>query len=148
MGDKMARQCLPCAMKATGTEIYYRAVPVEEGLPDYAQIVPVLIDGRLPMMAQLMPDILKDRQTWQELSSRKEITKGVTHWLKPMWVQSKHMDLMIGDLINEMSRDEELKAANVEVEATALEIRVLAKLIRERFIPRSYLITTKRQGGQ
>lgn len=65
--------------------INYVAIPVEEVLPDYAQIVSVLIDGRLPMMAQLRPS--ENGPEWWTLGMAnatriEEKKKCVTHWLK------------------------------------------------------------------
>lgn len=64
-------------------EIIFKAVPVTERQPNYFEIHMVLLDGRLPMMAQYNP------QGWCYLSGipakapPKLIEgKGVSHWLE------------------------------------------------------------------
>ena len=69
----------------------YIATPVCEELPPFAQIVVVLLDGRLPMMSQLRPS--ENGQEWwtlgMGLASRIEQNKKcVTHWLKPVIVNT------------------------------------------------------------
>lgn len=61
-------------------ETYYAIVSVEERLPPFPQIVIVLIDGRIPFMAQIVPN--ETGHQWESIGSeRKVISKGVTHWL-------------------------------------------------------------------
>lgn len=65
----------------------YVPIPVEQRLPPNAWIGVVLINGRLPMMAQLRPHFGGGHQ-WFTLgmAQAKEIPKGVTHWLEPVLV--------------------------------------------------------------
>jgi hypothetical protein len=62
----------------------YVPIPVEQRLPPSAWIGIVLIDGRLPMTAQLRPHFGGGHQ-WFTLgmAQAQEIPKGVTHWLEP-----------------------------------------------------------------
>lgn len=64
------------------TEILFKAIKVEDELPPYPQIVTILIDSRLPMMAQIRPS--ENGPEWWTLgmSEAKQLKKGVTHWLK------------------------------------------------------------------
>lgn len=60
-------------------------VSVEDELPSFPQIVVVLIDGRIPMMAQIRPS--DDGPEWWTLGMSnatkiEEKKKCVTHWLK------------------------------------------------------------------
>ncbi len=70
-------------------KILYEAIPVETGeFPPMAQIVVVLLDGRLPMMSQVRPSE-NGRPEWWTLgmsnaSRIEEKKKCVTHWLKPI----------------------------------------------------------------
>ena len=71
--------------------LYFKAVPVEERLPAYAMIMPVLLDGRIPMMAQLRPSELPgfEKGDWFTLGMAnatriEEKKKCVTHWLEPV----------------------------------------------------------------
>ena len=66
-------------------EIVYVAVDVEKELPPYPQIVVVLLDGRIPMMAQIRPS--ENGHEWWTLGMSQatrleENKKCVTHWLK------------------------------------------------------------------
>lgn len=68
-------------------EIIFKAVKVEDELPPYPQIVTVLLDGRLRMMAQIRPS--ENGPEWWSLGMDKahrieEKKKCVTHWLKRM----------------------------------------------------------------
>lgn len=64
----------------TAEEIIYKPIRCEERLPkDYATIHIVLVDGRIPMMAQFRPD----KEWWTlGMSNAKRLDKGVTHWLE------------------------------------------------------------------
>ena len=65
----------------------YVAIKVEDDLPPLPQIVTVLIDGRIPMMAQIRPS--ENGPEWWTLGMAtatkiEEKKKCVTHWLKPV----------------------------------------------------------------
>lgn len=68
-------------------ELAFLAVKVEDELPPYPQIVVILIDGRIPMMAQIRPS--DNGPEWWSLGMStahkiEENKKCVTHWLKPI----------------------------------------------------------------
>ena len=63
----------------------FKAIKVEDELPEYPQIVTVLLDGRLQMMAQIRPS--GTGPVWWSLGGPnaymiEEKKKCVTHWLK------------------------------------------------------------------
>lgn len=68
------------------SEIFYKAIDVNERLPkEYATIHVILLDGRLPMMAQWRPS--ENGGEWWSLGMSQatkieEKKKCVTHWLE------------------------------------------------------------------
>lgn len=67
-------------------DIQYTAVAIDRFKPKAAQIYIILLDGRLPMMAQAIPDIcINDNITfkWQSIPVRNDIKKGLTHVIIP-----------------------------------------------------------------
>lgn len=68
-------------------DLVFLAIKVEKELPTYPSIVVVLIDGRIPMMAQIRPS--DNGPEWWTLGMAnatriEEKKKCVTHWLKPV----------------------------------------------------------------
>ena len=68
-------------------DLVYLPIKVEDDLPSFPQIVVVLIDGRIPMMAQIRPS--ENGPEWWTLGMAdakriEEKKKCVTHWLKPV----------------------------------------------------------------
>lgn len=68
-------------------DLAFLAIKVEDELPPYPQIVVVLIDGRIPMMAQIRPS--GNGPEWWTLGMAnatkiEEKKKCVSHWLKPV----------------------------------------------------------------
>jgi hypothetical protein len=59
-------------------EILYKAIDINDRLPEMGSINFVLLGSKSPMMAQLRPD------GWFTLgfSEAKKIPKGVSHWLE------------------------------------------------------------------
>lgn len=83
----------------------YVAIKVEDDLPPFPQIVPVLLDGRIPMMAQIRPS--ENGPEWWTLGMAnatriEEKKKCVTHWLKPLEEEVFTEDQFIEKIIEEL----------------------------------------------
>lgn len=76
----------------------YLPIPVEDRLPANAWIGCVLIDGRLPMMAQLRPDVVGHKWFTLGMAQAKEIPKGVTHWLEPYKLDYEQLKRLIPEV--------------------------------------------------
>ena len=72
-------------MELKKQDVSFIAIKVEDELPTFPQIVTVLIDGRIPMMAQIRPS--ENGHVWwtlgmAEATKIEKNKKCVTHWLK------------------------------------------------------------------
>lgn len=92
----------------TPTKIYI-PVSVEQELPPFPMIVTVLLDGRLPMMAQIRPHetLEKGHEWWtlgmSEATRIEEKKKCITHWLKPVerYIFTKEeLEKVVGDAMD------------------------------------------------
>jgi len=82
-------------------KIFFEAVPVEQELPPYPQIVTILLDGRIEMTAQIRPG--ENGPEWwtlgmQDAKPLESNNKCVTHWLKRVEEKSDGIDA-IGPLM-------------------------------------------------
>lgn len=66
------------------SDITYKAIPVEERLPDARtsgpKVLHVLFDGRLPQTVMFVG--FGNGDDWRYLGSQQPVKKGVTHWLE------------------------------------------------------------------
>lgn len=59
----------------------WEAIPIEEFTPTPAMIYPMLVDSRIPMMAQYISSATE--QYWVSIPEIRKISKGLTHILMP-----------------------------------------------------------------